>query len=176
MDQTARAAALARERLAGGARLGELLREWFADERVHAMSVLMRIADLNVIEGRRIVMDAQRGAAFDHVGLAELEHLARVLKLDRDHAWLRGHLRDAIMEGRPWRLFVPARDEPSWTTRYYAAQTIDPSFDARTSTTLEELRAGARAAREDPQWKGELRIERDEPELILLHFPLVTAA
>jgi len=95
-------------------------------------------------------------------------------------SWLGSHLEGAIIEGRPWKLFV--RDtmggEPG-TVRYFDAATPDPahagSMWAR-DWSFDRIRDDVRTAVRVPAWSDELRIARDEPDEMLVHFPHVREA
>jgi hypothetical protein len=136
---------------------------------------LRAIAPISVDVARTIVAREQAGESLAHLGAEHLVHLGRIPRETPIGGWLRAHLEHAILDGGPWRLYV--RDRPG-AVRYYNGRTADPTVAGSMcwrGLSLDTLRADANAARFLPGWADEIRVERDEPDELLIHFPRVRA-
>ena len=166
MDDDAEVEKLARTMHADGATIGQVLRHF--GSKLDAMRVLMRLAPVGLIEARSMAMAFDDGEmTFDHMRLADLEYLARVIAISR-HPLVGSHLVDAIQRGHR-RLWFARGHDMHWRTRVSANET---DVVCQTSSTLEELRKEM----VEPRWQEHVRVVRDEPDLVVLEFPLVTAA
>ncbi len=169
-DRIAAAAARGAAQLQAGTCLDEVLLMFRADHELgplESMLALRAIEPIDLAAAKELVESACAGTRFEHLGAAELRHLAQI---PPRRSWLPSHLRSAIIDGRPWKMFVRAAWE---TVRFFDAATTDPSRAGSmhgVGISFGRVRDDVRAAASDPAWTDELRIVRDEPDLLLVHF------
>jgi hypothetical protein len=172
----AAAAARGATNLSAGKSLDEVLRAFREDDQlgaIQSMIALRTIEGINLGAAKELVSAACAGERFPHLGLDELRHLARIARMPGVSSWIPTHLQGAIIAGRPWKLFL--RDVPG-SVRYFDAATNDPTRSGSmhgASLSFDGVRDDVRAAVLVPGWSDELRIVRDEPDLLLVHFPCV---
>ncbi len=165
------------ESLRAGRDVGEVLRRFREDDKLGAIAsilALRAIEKISLSAAKHLVLAECAGENFAHLGLAELQHLARIPHSPRINRWLPTHLQSAIIDGRPWRLCVP--DAPG-TVRYFEAPTPEPSRAGSMhgqDISFEWVRSEAMAALTERGWSDELRVVRDEPGLLLVHFARVS--
>jgi hypothetical protein len=150
------------ERLRAGERLDDVLHT-FRERELHvigSLQALMAICRIGLLAARDLVETAQMGQARPHIGLAELEQLARMRHLPSLglHSRVHRDLESAIIEGRPEITFLP--DLPG-TVRFY---TVDAAGEAHMGTThrdglsLDAIREDYRRATADAVWTTEVQI------------------
>lgn len=171
------AATLARRALEGGENVGEILRAFREDAGlglIQSIQALRAIAPVGLDTAKTLVAGACDGQSFAHLRLADLTHLAALTSLPGGTLGiLRVHLWSAVIDHRPWRLFVP-RAPHSLT--FYAAASPDPAHEGMIcgdGVSLEAVREEVLALASDPRWSAEIEIVRDEPEALLVRFPSV---
>ncbi|HUJ57534.1 MAG TPA: hypothetical protein VLX92_03560 [Kofleriaceae bacterium] len=173
------AAARGAASLSAGSTLDEVLRAFREDEHlgaIESMIALRTIEEINLGAAKQLVSAACSGERFPHLGLDELRHIARIPRLPTISSWLPTHLQGAIIDGRPWKLFL--RGVPG-SVRYFDAKAPDPARSGSmygAGVSFDRVRDDARAAVLEPGWSDELRIVRDEPDLLLVHFQRVREA
>ncbi len=178
-ERIAAAAARGIASLRASKSLDEVLRIFREDDQLGAIASMMALRTIEAISlgaAKQLVAEACAGQRFPHLGLDELRHLARIPRRPSIGLWLPTHLEHAIITGRAWKLFV--RDAPG-CVRYFDAATPDPSRAGSmhgSGISFDSVRDAARAALLEPGWCEELRIVRDEPDLLLVHFPRVREA
>lgn len=174
--RVAAAAARGAASLRAGKTLDEVLRAFREDDQLGAiasMLALRTIENISLAAAKELVSDACAGERFPHLGLEQLRHLARIPHRPNIGSWLPTHLQNAIIRGRAWKLFV--RDAPG-SVRYFDAPTPDPARAGSmhgADVSFDRVREDVKTALLDPQWYEELRLVRDEPDLILIHFARV---
>jgi hypothetical protein len=172
-ERIAAAAARGMANLRIGKPLDDVLQAFREDDRLGAIASMMAlraIEDISLKAAKELVSAACAGERFPHLGLEELRHLARIPGPPSDRSWLPTHLEGAIISGRAWKLFV--RAEPG-SVRYFDATTPDPSRAGSmhgSAISFDAIRDEVRGAVSQPGWSEELRIVRDEPDQLLVHF------
>ncbi|HTL33575.1 MAG TPA: hypothetical protein VL326_10640 [Kofleriaceae bacterium] len=156
---------MARAMLREGASIGQVMRHLAS--KMSSMRVLMRLAPIGLMDARRMAMAFEDGEEnYEHMRLADLEYLARVIEAG-GMSLVGSQLCDAIRQGHRQRFY--ARGQGHWLMRV----TVDGTEPVcEMSSSLEELRAAIAEAR----WSEDVRLVRDERDLVVLEFPLVTAA
>jgi hypothetical protein len=167
-------AALARAALEAGENVGEVLRS-FREEAglgaIESILALRAIEPIGLDAAKQLVAGACDGRSFAHLGLADLASLATIASLPGGPSGiLRWGLRDAVIDHRPWCLFVPG--EPGSVT-FYTATSPEPALGGTVhgeGVSLAAIREEASALASDPRWSEEIEIVRDEPEALLVRF------
>lgn len=178
-QRVAAAAARGRAALHAGATVDEVLRVFRQEDQLGMIGVILAlraIEPIGLAAARQIVEPAWMGTRFPHLGLEQLRHLAHLPHRANIHRWLPSHLQSAIIDGHAWTLFVPGGPR---SVRFYNSATADPARAASMSgdgVSFEWVRDEAIAAVAEPGWCDEVRVARDEPGLLLVHFPRVREA
>jgi hypothetical protein len=184
----AAAAARARVAMAAGATLDDVLRTFRTHDQfspLESIKALRKIARLDLSCAKVIIGNSCEGRSYAHLTLVDLELLG-------DVPWVGGvdfftccHREQAIIERKPYLLYVRDRRTTRSVYLYASARPLEmqpahPALDMAGSITgdgitfervCEDVRRSAAA------WPTELRVLRDEPDQLLLHFlraPLAT--
>jgi hypothetical protein len=176
-DRISAIAARAAASLRAGTNLDEVLRAFREDDHLGAIESVIALRTIEAISlgaAKHLVSDACTGEQFPHLGWDELRHLARIPRLPAVGSRFSTDLEGAIINGRPWKLFV--RDAPG-SVRFFDAATPDPARSGwmyGDDLSFDMVRDDAKATVLAPGWSDELRIARDEPDLLLVHFHRVS--
>jgi hypothetical protein len=173
----AAATARARAAMAVGATLDDVLRTFRTHDQlstIESIKALFDIAPIGLGCAKVIVCESDGGRNFAHLTLADLDLLADASSVKGVDSFIRSHRQAAIIERKPYLLYV--RNHRIISSVYVHASTIpletppthlDGSMSGQSITferVCEDVRKAATA------WPIELRILRDEPDQLLLHF------
>jgi hypothetical protein len=140
------------------------MREDRTVRNIDCIAALREVVHIMLPVAMEILDDPPR---YTHIGLRELRHLEQIVAHPLER-WLR----DAILADKPWLLVVP---NGVGSIRYYRAETPDESGGTWTGDGVTVAREQERVqkALANPSWADEVRVMRNEPELLLLYFPFV---
>ena len=175
----AAAAARARAAMAAGATLDDVLRTFRTGDGLSAlesMDALQEIAAMDLSFAKLIVSNSCAGRSYAQLTLADLELLGDARGLDYVTRYF--HL-EAIIERKPFLLYERDPSSTSDMYRYLSATPLETPPAHRTicdSMTGSFDRVCASAHMDATALPTELRILRDEPDQMLLHFLRVSSA
>jgi hypothetical protein len=177
----AAAAARGRAAMSAGATLDEVLHRFRTDDElgsIESMIALREMSPMGLSCAKLIVSNACDGQSYAQLTLADLDLLGDTPRVggvdyftrcDRDHA---------IIERKPFLLYVRDRHMTRSVNTYASAIPLEaPPAHAESGTggsisgdtvTFERVCGDVRKAA--AAWPTELRIVRDEPDQLLLHF------
>jgi hypothetical protein len=184
----AAAAARARTAMAAGATLDDVLRTFRTLDQlgvIESMRALMEISKMDLSCAKLIVANSCEGRSYAQLTLADLELLGDAPHVGGVDHFTRRSRADANIERKPYLLCVRDRRTTRSVAVYSSAipleaQPAHPAIEMAGTITgdsvtfervCEDVRRAAAA------WPTELRILRDEPDQLLLHFvraPLVS--
>jgi hypothetical protein len=171
------AAARGRARLEAGERLHELLRVFREDDALGPLESILALKAIEPVDlgtAKILVETACSGHGYAHLGLEDLARLVAIGRLSR--CWLGGHLRDALIDQEPWRLFVPGASPSSIS--FYTSRDRDPKRCGSISghgVSFAKYGDEARAAVMNSAWASEVEIVRDSDAELLVRFRKVRA-
>jgi hypothetical protein len=175
------AAARARAAMTAGATLDDVLRTFRDDEQlgaIEAIKALRELAPMDLSCAKLFVSSFCEGRSYAHLTLSDLELLGDMSHVEGVDYFTRRHHEDAIIRRKPYLLYV--RDlRTSRSVLIYVSATplaAEPMHSAPGETgwisgddvTFERICDDARRAA--AAWPSGLRIVRDEPDQMLLHF------
>ncbi|HEY0195573.1 MAG TPA: hypothetical protein VGC42_30880 [Kofleriaceae bacterium] len=178
------AAARARAAMTGGATLDEVLRAFRDQDELGAIGSIQALRELSAMEmscAKDIVSNACEGRSYAHLSLADLELLGDVPRVGGVDYFTRRHRDDAIIERKPYLLYVRAPEATRSVDLHPAAIPLAAPPDGEHAgcitgdcVTFERVCDDVRRAA--AAWPTELRILRDEHDQLLLHFLRATSA
>jgi hypothetical protein len=149
-----------------------VLRRFRTDDElgaIESMQALREVAPIELTCAKMIVANAFEGRSYAHLTLADLELLSDVPETGGVDFFTRRSREDAIIERKPYLLYIR---EPEGVGLVASTTPLDepppPPRWGSMSGPFEAVRDDVR--RSAAAWPTELRIERDEPGRLLLHF------
>jgi hypothetical protein len=174
------AAARAREAMLKGALFDDVLRTFRDDDKfgpIEAILALQELAPIGLSCAKGIVSTWCEGQSYAHLTLADLELLCETPPDGRVDYFMQRSREHAIIDHAPYLLYV--RKTPNTPARHFytsapplAPSLLRPRFDSMDEafeSVCHDVRKAAAA------WPSELRIIREEPDQLLLHFIRVPA-
>lgn len=174
-------AARARAAMTAGATLDDVLRTFRTDEQlgaIESMRALRTLAPMDLSCVKLLVSNWCEGRSYAHLTLSDLELLSDAPNTRGVDYFMRRHRDDAIIERKPYLLYVRNRQTTGSVSVYTSATLLDTQPTepppgmigsiSGSSVTFERVCDNARRAA--AAWPNELRIVRDEPDQLLLQF------
>ena len=167
----------ARAAMAGGTTLDAILTELRDHEQLNSiacMRVVMEMAAISLVCAKDLVSSWCEGRSYAHLTLADLDLLADTPRAGGVTFFLRTYRDAAIIDRKPYLRYARDPDHPSSVDTFTSS--APPPARPRTASgsisggtvTFDRIRDDARRAA--AAWPTEIRILRDEPDELLLHF------
>jgi hypothetical protein len=176
--RVAAAAARGRAAMSAGATLDEVLQTFRTHDELGSIQSMMALREMSPMDlscAKLIVSNACEGRSYAHLTLADLDLLGDTPRVAGVDYFTRCSRDDAIIERKPFLLYVRNRQTTRSVDTYtsaipLAAPPANETAGSITGETVTFERVCDDVRRAAAVWPTELRILRDEPDELLLHF------